>query len=80
MNKFDTIKYKNNYDRIRFTVKEEIIQEYTTLNNRLINRLLDQEIFNEETIEAFDEGDKMLENRNGRRYTNTKDLFADLEK
>ena len=34
---------------------------------------------NEETLAAFAEGDKMLEDGNGQRYTNTKDLFADLE-
>lgn len=34
---------------------------------------------NVETIEAFAEGDKMLAEGTGQRYTNTKDLFADLE-
>lgn len=34
---------------------------------------------NSETIAAFAEGDKMLEEGTGQRYTNTKDLFADLE-
>lgn len=37
------------------------------------------EIPNQETMEAFDEGDKMLENGSGHRYSDTKDLFADLE-
>lgn len=34
---------------------------------------------NEETLAAFAEGDKMLAEGTGQRYTNTKDLFADLE-
>lgn len=34
---------------------------------------------NAETIAAFAEGDKMLAEGTGQRYTNTKDLFADLE-
>lgn len=34
---------------------------------------------NEETLLAFLEGDKMIKNGTGQRYTNTKDLFADLE-
>lgn len=34
---------------------------------------------NSETIAAFAEGDKMLEEGTGQRYTNTKDLFANLE-
>lgn len=35
---------------------------------------------NSETLTAFAEGDKMLEDGTGQRYTNTKDLFVDLEK
>lgn len=34
---------------------------------------------NVETLAAFAEGDRMLEDGTGQRYTNTKDLFADLE-
>ncbi|KSV57638.1 hypothetical protein [Acetivibrio ethanolgignens] len=34
---------------------------------------------NVETLTAFAEGDRMLEDGTGQRYTNTKDLFADLE-
>ena len=34
---------------------------------------------NAETIAAFAEGDKMLAEGRGQRYTSTKDLFADLE-
>lgn len=34
---------------------------------------------NAETVAAFAEGDKMLAEGTGQRYTNTKDLFADLE-
>ena len=34
---------------------------------------------NAETLAAFAEGDRMLEDGTGQRYTNTKDLFADLE-
>lgn len=34
---------------------------------------------NAETIAAFTEGDRMLADGTGQRYTNTKDLFADLE-
>ncbi len=34
---------------------------------------------NAETIAAFAEGDKMLADGTGQRYTNTKDLFVDLE-
>ena len=34
---------------------------------------------NTETIAAFEEGDKILADGTGQKYTNTKDLFADLE-
>lgn len=34
---------------------------------------------NTETIAAFKEGDKILVDGTGQKYTNTKDLFADLE-
>ena len=34
---------------------------------------------NSETIAAFEDGDNMLKNGTGQRYTNTKELFADLE-
>lgn len=34
---------------------------------------------NTETIAAFEEGDKILVDGTGQKYTNTKDLFADLE-
>lgn len=34
---------------------------------------------NMETLDAFEEGDKMLSMGTGKKYTNTKDLFADLE-
>lgn len=34
---------------------------------------------NAETLEAFTEGDKMLAEGTGQRYTSAKDLFADLE-
>ncbi|MCH5267301.1 MAG: hypothetical protein J1E62_03060 [Lachnospiraceae bacterium] len=34
---------------------------------------------NEDTIAAFVEGDAMLLDGSGQRYTNTDDLFADLE-
>lgn len=34
---------------------------------------------NIETLAAFAEGDKMLAEGTGQKYTNTKDLFADLE-
>lgn len=34
---------------------------------------------NADTLMAFAEGDKMLADGTGQRYTNTKDLFADLE-
>ncbi len=34
---------------------------------------------NAETIAAFAEGDRMLADGTGQRFTNTKDLFADLE-
>lgn len=34
---------------------------------------------NAETLKAFEEGDKMLSMGTGQKYTNTKDLFADLE-
>ena len=33
---------------------------------------------NAETIAAFGEGDKILADGTGQKYTNTKDLFADL--
>ena len=34
---------------------------------------------NVDTLVAFSEGDKMLEEGTGQRYTDTKALFADLE-
>lgn len=34
---------------------------------------------NAETIAAFAEGDKILADGTGQRYTNIKELFADLE-
>ena len=38
-----------------------------------------EKVPNEVTLSAFAEGDKMLAEGTGQRYTNTKDLFADLE-
>ncbi len=38
-----------------------------------------EEIPNSDTLAAFKEGDEMLTNGTGKRYTNTTDLFADLE-
>lgn len=38
-----------------------------------------EKVPNEVTLGAFAEGDKMLAEGTGQRYTNTKDLFADLE-
>ena len=37
------------------------------------------EIPNSGTIAAFQEGDNMLANGTGRKYTSTSDLFAELE-
>lgn len=37
-----------------------------------------EEIPNSDTLAAFKEGDEMLTNGTGKRYTNTTDLFADL--
>ena len=37
------------------------------------------EIPNETTLKSFAEGEKMLAEGTGQRYTNTKDLFAELE-
>lgn len=39
----------------------------------------DEEIPNADTLAAFKEGDAMLANGTGKRYTNTAELFADLE-
>ncbi len=39
----------------------------------------DEEIPNVDTLAAFKEGDEMLANGTGKRYTNTAELFADLE-
>ena len=39
----------------------------------------DREIPNEETLEAFKEGDEMLTNGTGKRYTSAAALFADME-
>lgn len=39
----------------------------------------DMEIPNTTTLNSFTEGDKMLTEGTGQRYTNTKDLFAELE-
>ena len=47
--------------------------------NILENLTCFAEIPNSETISAFQEGDNMLANGTGRRYTSTADLFADLE-
>lgn len=38
-----------------------------------------EEIPNSDTLAAFKEGDEMLDNGTGKQYTNTTDLFADLE-
>lgn len=38
-----------------------------------------EEIPNEETLEAFKEGDEMLANGTGKRYTSAAALFADME-
>ena len=37
------------------------------------------EIPNNKTTAAFEDGDNMLANGTGKRYTSTSDLFADLE-
>lgn len=37
------------------------------------------EIPNETTLKSFAEGEKMLSEGTGQRYTNTNDLFAELE-
>ena len=37
------------------------------------------EIPNETTLNSFAEGERMLTEETGQRYTNTKDLFAELE-
>lgn len=47
--------------------------------NILENLTCVAEIPNSEAIAAFQEGDDMLANESGRRYTSTSDLFADLE-
>lgn len=39
----------------------------------------DKEITNADTLAAFKEGDAMLANGTGKQYTNTAELFADLE-
>ncbi|MCM1048899.1 MAG: hypothetical protein NC433_10800 [Clostridiales bacterium] len=39
----------------------------------------DREIPNEETLEAFKEGDEMLANGTGKRYTSAAALFADMD-
>lgn len=38
-----------------------------------------EEIPNVNTLTAFKEGDEMLANGTGKRYTSTAELFADLE-
>lgn len=38
-----------------------------------------EEMPNEETLEAFKEGDEMLANGTGKRYNSAADLFADME-
>ncbi len=38
-----------------------------------------EEIPNKETLEAFKEGDEMLENGTGKRYNSASELFADIE-
>ena len=47
--------------------------------NILENLTCFAEIPNSETISAFHEGDNMLADGTGRRYSSTSDLFADLE-
>ena len=44
-----------------------------------IHMAVGEKVPNEVTLSAFAEGDKMLAEGTGQRYTNTKDLFADLE-
>lgn len=38
-----------------------------------------EELPNADTLAAFKEGDEMLANGTGKRYTNTAELFADLK-
>ena len=47
--------------------------------NILENLTCFAEIPNSDTIAAFQEGDDMLANGTGKRYTSTSDLFADVE-
>ncbi len=68
--------------------RERVYQLLDTLPDSKISYLIgyiqgltveNEEIPNSDTLAAFKEGDEMLTNGTGKRYTNTTDLFADLE-
>ena len=68
--------------------REKVYQLLDTVPDSKISYLIgyiqgltveNEEIPNSDTLAAFKEGDEMLANGTGKRYTNTTDLFADLE-
>lgn len=68
--------------------REKVYQLLDTVPDNKISYLVgyiqgliveNEEIPNADTLAAFKEGDEMLANGTGKQYTNTAELFADLE-
>ncbi len=68
--------------------REKVYQLLDTVPDSKISYLIgyiqgltveNEEMPNSDTLAAFKEGDEMLANGTGKRYTNTAELFADLE-
>lgn len=55
------------------------LQFYFISTMETYDNLRKDRIPNETTLKSFAEGEKMLAEGTGQRYTNTKDLFAELE-
>ncbi len=69
--------------------REKLYQLLDTVPDNKISYLIgyiqgltaeNEETPNADTLAAFKEGDEMLVNGTGQRYTNTAELFADLER
>lgn len=70
------------------TERERVYQLLDTVPDNKISYLIgyiqgltveNEEIPNADTLAAFEDGDEMLANGTGQRYTDTAELFADLE-
>ncbi len=68
--------------------REKVYQLLDTVPDSKISYLIgyiqgltveNEEMPNSDTLAAFKQGDEMLANGTGKRYTNTAELFADLE-